>query len=189
MNEALMPITFEQFLQDLGEGGVENSPGPSGLGYALLRCLPMGAQKLLWRMRNLIVRGQKFPSLQLDLIIVAIPKSNTLMQGYVAVRPISLYEAFSKICTGSVQPLHILTVLGDVSLLDDHHVEELSECAHDHAVNSIGMGFLLDRGIDMHSLFQSERIGERYAFAAVSIVEEMPRARSRILLGSHNLLR
>ena len=102
MSEALKPITFEQFLQDLGEGGVESSPGPSGLGYALLRCLPMGVQKLLWRMRNLIVRGQKFPSLQLDLIIVAIPKSNSPMQGYAAARPISLYEAFSKICTGSV---------------------------------------------------------------------------------------
>ena len=40
--------------------------------------------------------------------------------------------------------LILTTVLGVVSVLDDHHVEELGEGVHYHAVNSIGMSCALE---------------------------------------------
>ena len=69
-------------------------------------------------------------------------------------------------------PVHILTtVLGVVSVLDDHHVEELGEGVHYHAVNSIGMGCALDLGVDVRSLSRVEGIDDCIAMTLGTTVK------------------
>ena len=71
-------------------------------------------------------------------------------------------------------PAHILTtMLGVVSVLNDHHVEELSEGVHYHVVDSISMSCALNFGVDMHSLVQVERIEDSIAMALGTIVKKM----------------
>ena len=63
-------------------------------------------------------------------------------------------------------------MLGVVSVLDDHHVEELSEGVHYHVVNSISMGCTLSLGVDMHGLSQVKGIDSRKALTFGTIVRK-----------------
>ena len=64
-------------------------------------------------------------------------------------------------------------MLGVVSVLNDHHVEELGEGVHYHVVDSIGMSCALDLGVDVHSLVQIERIEDSIAITLGTIVKKM----------------
>ena len=64
-------------------------------------------------------------------------------------------------------------MLGVVGLLDNHHIEELSEGVHQHVVNSISMGCTLDLSVDMRGLSWVKGIDDCIAMTFGTIVKKM----------------
>ena len=64
-------------------------------------------------------------------------------------------------------------MLGFGGLFDDHHVEELSEGVHHHAVNSISMSCVLKPGADPCSLVWVKRAGDCITITVVGIIKKI----------------
>ena len=105
LQKALDPISLEDLLQEASSSASDSSPGISGLSYGIFVGLPLRWQKILLHFRNLFVTRQHIPKSLCDLVMIVIPKVNSPVVGYGAVRPISLYEVLLKLSTGTVQPV------------------------------------------------------------------------------------
>jgi len=105
LQKALGPISLADLLQEASSSASDSSPGISGLSYGIFAGPPLRWQKILLHCRNLFVTRQHIPKPLCDLVMIVIPKINSPVVGYGAVRPISLYEVLPKLSTGTVQPV------------------------------------------------------------------------------------